>query len=115
MNEKMNVKNLINKFNKCITHLLSADIEVDKKDPPIILLASLLKSYKRVVIILLIGKMTLVMNEVPTTFLETENIKQPSSLSHIGQTLVMNSKSHHGRSKSRGRYYDVLNHTFEGI
>ena len=55
---------------------------------------------------LLVGKTMLTVDEVSTTLLETENINQPSSLSHTWQTLVMNFEPHYGRSKSWGRNHD---------
>ena len=41
---------------------------------------------------------------VSIALLETKNIKQSSSSSHIGQTVMMNSKPHHHRSKSKEKY-----------
>ena len=45
-------------------------------------------------------------DEVSTTLLGTENIKQSSGSSHIRQTLVMNFEPHHGKSKSQSRNQD---------
>ena len=56
MNEEMNVRNHINKFNKCVTLLLSLEVKIDEKDQTIFLFASLPKSYETMVTILLVGK-----------------------------------------------------------
>ena len=59
MNERMNIRNHINKFNKCIIRLLSVHIKIGEKDPTIISHKSLLKSYNRMMITFLVGKMML--------------------------------------------------------
>ena len=51
MNEEMNVRNHINKFNKCVTLLLSLEVKIDEEDQTIFLLASLPKSYETMVTI----------------------------------------------------------------
>ncbi|KAL5563946.1 hypothetical protein UlMin_033693 [Ulmus minor] len=78
----------INKFNKCITQLLSAEIEIDEEDQAIILLASLLKSYETLVTTLLVGKQTLTVDEVTTALLETEKIKQPTNEDEFADMLL---------------------------
>ena len=103
----MDVRDHINKFNKRVTQLLSIEVKIDEEDQIIILLAFLSKLYETVVTTLLVGKIMLTVDEVLIAFLEIENFKQPSSLSHTGQAFVMNSKSHHGRSKSQERNFDI--------
>ena len=106
----MDFKDHINKFNKSITQLLSVVVKIDEEDQAIILLTSLPKSYETMMTTFLVEKTILIVDEVSTALLETKNIKQPSSFSHTGQTRVMNSKSRHDRSKSRGRNYDRRNY-----
>ena len=66
----MDIKDLINKFNCCITQLLSIEIKIDKKYQTIISLAYLPKPYETVVIMLLIEKMMLTVDEVLTALLK---------------------------------------------
>ena len=75
MDEKMDVTDYINKFNKCLTQLLSVEVKIDEEDQTIILLKPLPKSYKTVVTTLLVRMITLTVDEVSTTLLEIENIK----------------------------------------
>lgn len=105
MTEGTDVRDHINKFNKCITQLLRIKVKIEE-ERAIILLVSLPKSFEKLLTALLVGKMTLIVNEVLTTLLETENIKHPSSSSYIDQTLIIRLESNHGKSKSRGRYDD---------
>lgn len=51
----------LNTFNNIITNLLSTDVKLDKDDNALILLNSLLSSYKHFVITILHGKETLTM------------------------------------------------------
>ena len=45
-----------------------------------------------------------ILSGVSIALLETKNIKQSSRSSYIGQTVMMNSKPHHHRSKSKEKY-----------
>ena len=56
MQASSDVTSHINKFNKCITQLLSVEIEIDEEDQAIILFTSLPKSYETLVTTLLVGK-----------------------------------------------------------
>ena len=75
MSEGSDVRNHINQFNKCITQLLSLEVEIEAEDQAIILLSSLPRSYETLVTTLLVGKTTLAVDEVTTALLETENMK----------------------------------------
>ena len=100
MSEGSDIRDHINQFNKCITQLLSLEVKIDDEDQVIILLSSLPKSYETLVTTLLVRKTTLTVDEVSTTLLETENMKEPSSLSHGGDhVLTVKSYSDLGRSK----------------
>ena len=68
MDEGMVVKDHINKFHKYVTQLLSVEVKIDEVNQNISLLASLPK------FTLLIGKITLTVDEVSTILLENENI-----------------------------------------
>lgn len=48
--------------------------QAEEEDQTIILLTSLPKSYETIVTMLLVGKMILIVHEVPTALLETNNI-----------------------------------------
>ena len=71
MSEGSDVGDHINQFNKCITQLLSLEVEIEADDQAIILLSSLQRSYDTLVSMLLVGKMTLTVNEVTTVLFET--------------------------------------------
>lgn len=81
MDEGINIKN-INKFNKCITQLLSVKDKIHEEEIDIILLVYIPKSYETLLTALLVGKMTLLMDKVLTIFLEIKNINQSSSSSY---------------------------------
>ena len=101
MSEGIDIRDHINQFNKCITQLLSLEVNIEDKDQAIILLSSLPKSYETLVTMLLVGKTTMTVDEVSMALLETENMKEPSSLSHGGdRVLIMTSDSDCVRSKS---------------
>ena len=72
MDEGMNVRDHINKSNKCVTQLLSVEVKIDEGDQVIMLLASLPKLNEIVVTMLLVGRKTLTVDEVSTAFLETK-------------------------------------------
>ena len=67
MNEGIDVGVYTNKFDKYTVQLLSIEVKIDGEVQDVILLATLLKSYETLTIIILIGKMISTMNEVSTT------------------------------------------------
>ena len=70
MNEGIDVGDYTNKFDKYTVQLLSIEVKIDGEVKDVILLATLLKSYETLMIIILIGKMILTMNEMSTTLSE---------------------------------------------
>ena len=70
MNEGIDVGVYTNKFDKYTVQLLSIEVKIDGEVQDVILLTTLLKSYETLMIIILIGKMILTMNEMSTTFSE---------------------------------------------
>ena len=70
MNEGIDVGDYTNKFDKYRVQLLSIEVKIDGEVKDVILLATLLKSYETLMIIILIGKMISTMNEVSTTLSE---------------------------------------------
>ena len=70
MNEGIDVGVYTNKFDKYTVQLLSIEVKIDGEVKDVILLATLLKSYETLMIIILIGKMISTMNEVSTTLSE---------------------------------------------
>ena len=64
------------------------------------MLSSLSKLYETLITTLLVGKMMLTVDGVSTVLLETENMKEPRSLSYGGdRILTVKSDSDCGRSK----------------
>ena len=70
MNEGIDVGDYTNKFDKYTVQLLSIEVKIVGEVKDVILLATLLKSYETLMIIILIGKMISTMNEVSTTLSE---------------------------------------------
>ena len=70
MNEGIDVGDYTNKFDKYRVQLLSIEVKIDGEVQHVILLATLLKSYETLMIIILIGKMISTINEVSTTLSE---------------------------------------------
>ena len=105
MREGSNIRDHINKFNKCITQLLSLEVGKDVEDQTIIVVSFLPRSYETLMTTHLVGKTTLTMDEVKIVLLKTENMKGPSS-SHGDHVLAVKSGVDHGRSILRGRYND---------
>ena len=87
--------------------MLNLEVKIEDEDQAFILLSFLPKSYETLVTTLLVRKMTLTIDEVLTALLKTENMKEPSSLSHGSDCVfIVKSDSDYKRSKSRMRYYD---------
>ena len=103
MSEETDVRDHIN---NSITQLLSVNVRINEENKVVILLASLTKSYETLITTLLVGKITLTVDEVSTVLLETADMKQPCSLSHTEQVLMVKSDASKGRSKTWGRYYE---------
>ena len=99
--------------------VVSLEIKIEDEDQAIILLSSLPKSYEILVTTLLVRKMTLTVDKVSIALLETENIKEPISLSHGGdRVLTMKSysdvvRASHGRGTLIERII-ILNYAHEG-
>ena len=68
----------LNFFNKIISELLTVDVKIDEEDKALILLSSLLESYDHIVITMLYGKETLILEEVTSTLLSNEIRKSPN-------------------------------------
>jgi hypothetical protein len=105
MDDDIDVRDHLNKFNKCVTELLNVDVKIEDEDKAIMLLSSLPKSYETLVTTLLVGKSTLTVNEVSTALLETANMKKPSGNVNGDQVLLTTSGNRYGRGESRGRNY----------
>lgn len=72
----------VNNFNRCISHRLDVDADIEDKDQVMILLCSLSKSYDTLMTTLLIWKTILTMNEASTILLKTSNVIQSAIPSH---------------------------------
>ena len=68
MKEETMVLEYLNFFNKIISELLAVDVKIDEENKALILLSSLPESYDHIVITMLYGKKTLIL-EVTSTLL----------------------------------------------
>jgi len=78
INEGTTVLDYLNFFNKVISELLTVDVKIDEKDNVLILLSSLSESYNHIVITMLYGKETLILDEVTSTLLSNEIRERPN-------------------------------------
>jgi len=62
----------INKFNQLVSQLLNANDKLSDEKQVLLLLASLPKSFKALIQMLLVGKLNLKLDEVTTTLRENE-------------------------------------------
>ncbi|KAK2979775.1 hypothetical protein RJ640_016307 [Escallonia rubra] len=84
MDDSSNIIDHLNAFSKITTELLNVEVKIDEEDLVIILLSSLPLAYETLRTTLLIGKDTLTVDEVMTTLLETNSLKDLGSGSHSG-------------------------------
>ncbi|KAK2978428.1 hypothetical protein RJ640_002701 [Escallonia rubra] len=80
------------------------NVKLEKEDQAILLLSSLPKSYKTLKITLLIGKVTLLVDEVMLALMNSSRVNDTSS-SNQGEGLMVRSenKNYHGRGRGRSR------------
>jgi len=62
----------LNYFNNVVSELLSVDVKIDEEDKVLILFSALLESYDHIVINMLYGKETLILEEVMLTLLSNK-------------------------------------------
>jgi len=68
----------LNFFNKVISELQPVDVKIDEEDKALILFSSLPESYDHIVITMLYGKETLILEEATSTLLSNEIRKRPN-------------------------------------
>ena len=71
----------LNFCNKIISEILAVDVKIDEEDKALILLSSLSESYDHIIIAMLYGKKTLILEEVTPTLLFNKISKRPIKLS----------------------------------
>ncbi|KAK2985408.1 hypothetical protein RJ640_002988 [Escallonia rubra] len=104
MDEGSDLGDHISEFNRLVSQLSSIDVKLEEEDQTILLLSSLPKSYETLKTTLLIGKETLLVDDVMSALMDSSRVNGTSS-SNQGQGLVVRSenKNGHGRGKGRSR------------
>jgi len=87
----------INSFNQVVCQLLNANDEIEDEEQPLLLLASLPKSYKPIVQTMLVGKTTMKMDEVTVVLRENEMMLR-NEYSQRGDQVIVMAYSEQGRS-----------------
>ncbi|KAK2983908.1 hypothetical protein RJ640_020204 [Escallonia rubra] len=82
MDDGSDIRDHLNAFSKIPTKLLNVEVKIDEEDLAIILLSSLPSAYETLRTTLLVGKDTLTVDEVTTTLLETNSLKDSGGCSH---------------------------------
>ena len=119
MDEGTSLHDHLNEFNRLVSHLLAIDSkELKEEEKALLLLSSLPKSYRPLVQTLLVGKTTLMLDDVIAVLRENERFmgKEDSSsaggvLAVVGPTRGRTNERHGGsreRSKSRFRDYSEV-------
>lgn len=98
MDQDINAKDHLNKFNKYVIELLDIDIKIDYEGKVIILMSFLPKSYEILVSTLLVEKFTMI---ILTSLSESGNIKNTSVNS--SQVLQVKSGTKHNRGDLCGK------------
>ncbi|KAK2992358.1 hypothetical protein RJ640_009869 [Escallonia rubra] len=78
------------------------DVKLEKEDQAILLLSSLPKSYETLKTTLLIGKETLLVDDVMSALMDSSRVNGTSSSSQ-GEGLVLRSENKNGHGRGRGR------------
>ncbi|KAK2968975.1 hypothetical protein RJ640_012429 [Escallonia rubra] len=104
MDEGSDLGDHILEFNRLVSQLSSIDVKLEEEDQAILLLSSLPKSYKTLKTTLLIGKKTLLVDDVMSALMDLSRVNGMRSSSQ-GEGLVVRSenKNGHGRGICRSR------------
>jgi len=89
-------------FNQLVCQLLNADDKTEDEEQTLLLLASLLKSYKSIVQTMLVGKTTTKMDEVTSLLSKNERMLR-NEYSQREDQVVAVACSEQGRSQSKRR------------
>ncbi|KAK2989934.1 hypothetical protein RJ640_013858 [Escallonia rubra] len=92
----------ISEFNRLVYQLSSIDVKLEEEDQAILLLSSLPKSYQTLKTTLLIGKETLLVDDVMSALMDSSRVNGNSSNSK-GEGLVVRSENKNGHGRGRGR------------
>jgi len=90
----------INKFNRLVSQLLNSDDKLSDEEQVLLLLAPLPRSFKALVQTLLVGKLTLNLDEVTTALRENEKMMRTENVNDEYNAIVV-VESKRGRNHSR--------------
>ncbi|KAK2972606.1 hypothetical protein RJ640_029225 [Escallonia rubra] len=102
MDEGSDLGDHISEFNRLVSQLLSIDVKLEEEDLEIMLLSSLPKSSETLKTTLLIGKETLLVDDVMSALMDSSRVNGTSSSSQ-GEGLVVRSENKNGHGRGRGR------------
>ncbi|KAK2975045.1 hypothetical protein RJ640_021054 [Escallonia rubra] len=102
MDEGSNLGDHISEFNRLVSQLSSIDVKLEEEDQVILLLSSLSKSDETLKTMLLIGKETLLIDDVMSALMDSSRVNGTSSSSQ-GEGLVVRSENKNGHGRGRGR------------
>ncbi|KAK2974751.1 hypothetical protein RJ640_010011 [Escallonia rubra] len=102
MDEGSDLGDHISEFNRLVSQLSSIDVKLEEEDQSILLLSSLPKSYETLKTTLLIGKETLLVDDVMSALMDSSRVNGTSS-SNQGDGLVVRSENKNGHGRGRGR------------
>ncbi|KAK2993218.1 hypothetical protein RJ640_005186 [Escallonia rubra] len=103
MDEGSDMGDHISEFNRLVSQLSSIDVKLEEEDHAILLLSSLPKSYKTLKTTLLIGKETLLVDDVMSALMDSSRVNGMSSSSQ-DEGLVVRSENKNGHGRDIGRY-----------
>ncbi|KAK2966782.1 hypothetical protein RJ640_022741 [Escallonia rubra] len=89
-------------FNRLLSKLSSIDVKLEEEDHAILLLSLLPKYYETLKTTLLIGKETLLVDDVMSALMDSSRVNGTSSSSQ-GECLVVRSENKNGHGRGRGR------------
>ncbi|KAK2965970.1 hypothetical protein RJ640_018325 [Escallonia rubra] len=102
MDEGSDLGDHISEFNRLVSQLSSIDVKLEEEDQAILLLSSLPKSYETLKTTLLIGKETLLVDDVMSALMDSSRVNGTRS-SNQGDGLVVRSENQNGHGRGRGR------------
>ncbi|KAK2970568.1 hypothetical protein RJ640_020570 [Escallonia rubra] len=102
MDECSDLGDHISEFNLLVSQLSSIDVKLEEEDQAILLLSSLPKSYETLKTTLLIGKETLLVDDVMSALMDSSRVNGTSSSSQ-GEGLVVRYENKNGHGRGRGR------------
>ncbi|VFQ86382.1 unnamed protein product [Cuscuta campestris] len=101
MEEGSNLHDHINMFNQLVCQLMNADDKIKDEEQALLLLASLPKSYKPLVQMLLVGRTTLTVDEVTAALCESERMMRNDTNNTRGDHILVARERGLGRNSPR--------------